>query len=259
MFGGYPSFVRIPRALAAGRSAAWALRAAGAAAAVLGPARRRAQWRHLLRDPADPAEVYRAQRGLFMPEEAEALAGPRLLGSLPALQEEGRERDRQRLAPLGAERPHAAVARMETVHYLSAQLLRDIDVMSMAHSLEVRVPFADPGVLAATWPAAGRRPGLLRGKRILHRGLRLPLPPAAVRGPKRGFTLPFERWMRGELREPLREGIEALCRDGWVDADAAGRVRRAWERGKVHWSRPWALGILGLFLEGAGRPEEPQA
>ena len=65
--------------------------------------------------------------------------------------------EQTRLAPAGPERDAAAIARMETRMYLQSQLLRDLDVMSMAHGLEVRVPFVDHELVAAVWPDLGRR------------------------------------------------------------------------------------------------------
>jgi Asparagine synthase. len=50
------------------------------------------------------------------------------------------------------------VARLETRVYLGSQLLRDLDAMSMAHSLEVRVPFVDHELLGEVWPDLGSIP-----------------------------------------------------------------------------------------------------
>ena len=91
----------------------------------------------------------------------------------------------------------------------------------------------------------------MRGKRLLHETLALPLPAAVVSSPKRGFTLPFAVWLRGPLAAPTREGIDALVRQQWVDGAAASRVWSEWEHGQAHWSRVWGLGMLGRFLEQA--------
>jgi asparagine synthase (glutamine-hydrolysing) len=140
------------------------------------------------------------------------------------------------------------VARLETRVYLGSQLLRDLDAMSMAHSLEVRVPFVDHELLGEVWPDLGQYPGLMRNKRLLHETLVLALPHAAVNRPKQGFTLPFARWMRGELEPFVRSGMAFLARSGWIAEGAADDTWNAWQRGAMHWSRPWALGVLGEFL-----------
>src|SRR5947208_16771462 len=93
------------------------------------------------------------------------------------------------LFDVGAATTEGAVARLATRVYLGSQLLRDLDVMSMAHALEVRVPFVDHVLLDAVWPDLGVHPSLMRNKRLLHETLARPLPPAAVERPKQTFTL----------------------------------------------------------------------
>jgi asparagine synthase (glutamine-hydrolysing) len=251
MFGGYSSFRRIPAGLALGRALGPLMRVTGVAARAL-PAWRAAKWRHFVAAPR-ARTGYRALRGLFMPEELTALAGPALrdrdtwdeaLCGLAAA-------ERRIFEPAGAETALASVARMETRAFLCAQLLRDIDVMSMAHGLEVRTPFVDHQLQQTVWPSLGAHPHLARGKRLLHETLGTSLPPEVVSSPKRGFTLPFAVWLRGPLRELTREGIDALVAHQWVDAQAAERVWAEWDRGQAHWSRVWGLGILGRFLERA--------
>ena len=145
----------------------------------------------------------------------------------------------------------ASVARLETRLYMGSQLLRDIDAMSMAHSLEVRVPFVDHELLGAVWPAVGRHRRLLRNKRLLCQALPQQLPDEIVSRPKQGFLLPFESWLKSDLAEPVRSGAQALSDDGWIAPGAADRIWRAWRAGRSHWSRPWALGVLGRFLRSA--------
>ena len=135
--------------------------------------------------------------------------------------------------------------------YLGSQLLRDLDVMSMAHGLEVRVPFVDHELAARVWPALAAYPDLMHGKRLLHETLERPLPAAIVDHPKQGFTLPFARWMRGELAPVVHDGLRRLAARGWITAEAPSRVWQAWTSGEAHWSRPWGLAILGHFLDGA--------
>jgi asparagine synthase (glutamine-hydrolysing) len=69
--------------------------------------------------------------------------------------------------------------------------------------------------------------------------------------PKQGFTLPFADWMRGDLREAVRDGLDTLARSGWVERAAPAAVWTAFERGQAHWSRAWGLGMLGRFLADA--------
>jgi len=101
------------------------------------------------------------------------------------------------------------------------------------------------------WPQLGGHPSLLRGKRLLHETLERPLPQAVVGQPKQGFTLPFARWMRGDLAPVVHDGLRRLAACGWIAPDAPARVWQAWTSGRAHWSRPWGLAILGHFLDGA--------
>jgi asparagine synthase (glutamine-hydrolysing) len=88
----------------------------------------------------------------------------------------------------------------------------------------------------------------MRNKRLLHETLRHRLPHGAVNRPKQGFTLPFATWMGGELQPFVRDGIAYLEDQQWIARGAGVAVWDAWTRGAAHWSRPWALGVLGQFL-----------
>src|SRR5262249_6796306 len=102
--------------------------------------------------------------------------------------------------------------------------------------------------LAAVWPGLGAFPRLMRNKRVLHETLARPLPRDAVDRPKQGFTLPFATWLDGELQPFVRDGLVYLEQERWIAARARTGVWDAWKRGGAHWSRPWALGVLGQFL-----------
>jgi asparagine synthase (glutamine-hydrolysing) len=247
LFGGYRTFTRLPSAVRVKRAAGFAAPAIGRVAAALLPERLTARWQQFVASNGNIDGAYRTQRGLYMPRELELVAGNAL-------------RDRwasatTRVADAEAALFHGAsstlegdVARLETRAYLGAQLLRDTDVMSMAHGLEVRVPFVDHELLDVVWPDLGAFPALMRNKRLLHETLTQPLPPAAVNRPKQGFTLPFATWMRGDLQPFVRDGIGYLEAQQWIAAGAGTVAWDAWTRGAAHWSRPWALGVLGQFL-----------
>ncbi len=250
MFGGYPSFRRIPSALRATKWLAPVLPVTVLAASAMSDWRAR-KWQHFAGMP-DVVSAYRAVRGHFMPEEWPALIGPAFDGDAGRAAFETLERVEARMFRASeGETPMATVARMETSGYLQGQLLRDIDVVSMAHGLEVRVPFVDHRLLAAVWPAAGRHPHVLDGKRLLHESLLRPLPQDVATRRKRGFTLPFDEWMRGGLRDVARQGLQSAVSLGWVNARAAADVWNDWERGRAHWSRAWGLSVLGQFLQEA--------
>jgi len=159
-------------------------------------------------------------------------------------------RDLTRLDELAAGTSIERVTALATRGYLTNQLLRDIDAVSMAHALEVRVPFVDHRLAESIWPSLGHYPDLLHGKHLLQRSVPRRSHEIAA-GPKRGFTLPFDSWMRGGLRETALRGVESTVALGWVNARAAATVWSDWERGRAHWSRAWSLSVLGQFLREA--------
>jgi asparagine synthase (glutamine-hydrolysing) len=251
LFAGYPSFTRIPRAMSIKRGAGPLWPAVSAAGRLVVPPRLQSRWDHFAATNGSLIEAYRVQRGLFLPAEIDRLAGPALRATLTAAREQLDDTERKSMLPVGAEMPAAAIARLESRLYLRSQLLRDIDAMGMAHGLEVRTPFVDHRLLAAVWPALGARPSWQRHKRLLVESLSRPLPPAVTGAPKQGFTLPFADWMRADLAPLVDDGLNAAEASGWIARGAAQEFCRQWQRGSLHWSRPWGIAVLGHFLTGA--------
>src|SRR3989442_2655593 len=252
LFGGYPSFRRLPRAMAIARRAGWLLPAVAPLLAIALPARLRPRWRRFAVSNGGLGEAYRAQRGFLLPEEVDAIAGPALRDDEAAWRDAVAEVgivEHSLFSSSGAEMREASVARLETRLYLCSQLLRDIDVMGMAHGLEIRVPFVDHELLAAVWPELGSHRSLLGQKRLLFSTLDRPLPDEIVGRSKQGFTLPFARWIAGELEPFVRDGMRQLAAQQWITPEVPDRVWGAWKSGTVHWTRPWGLSVLGHFLK----------
>lgn len=148
--------------------------------------------------------------------------------------------------------------------YLCNQLLRDIDAVSMAHSLEVRVPFLDPRLaeLALALPDSSKLgpgdpaapAGSYQGsgtKRILIDIGRDLLPAGFAARPKRGFGLPLGAWLRGPLRDTMLDLLspETVASRGLLDPDAVRQVVDGFLDGRLHWGRPWCLMILELWYK----------
>jgi asparagine synthase (glutamine-hydrolysing) len=138
--------------------------------------------------------------------------------------------------------------------YMHDVLLRDTDQMSMAHALEVRVPLLDHKLVEYVMgtPDAHKRPNGAP-KSLLVSSLDGMLPHDVVHRPKRGFTLPFADWMRGDLRNFCEERLHSR-RIGSRGVFDAGEVKNLWRsfingyRG-VSWSRIWILVALEEWLE----------
>ena len=99
--------------------------------------------------------------------------------------------------------------------YLPLDILTKVDRMSMAHSLEVRVPLLDHKLVefAATIPPELNLNGS-SGKQLFKKGMRGILPDEVIDRPKRGFAVPLATWFRGELEGFARDLLlSRRCRE----------------------------------------------
>jgi asparagine synthase (glutamine-hydrolysing) len=210
LLGSYPSFRDVPRlhrlarrlgpiGALPGAAGGWA-----AAARLLAPSR--PKLRGILRHGRSLAGAYLLRRGLFLPAELPGLLGrERAAEALAAYDPEAAAAGLVGPAPQAD--PWAAVQAMESGLYLRNQLLRDADWASMAHSLEVRVPFVDArlraALSAAAWAEARKR-----GKAAVLRRVAPELPAKLFARPKTGFYVPVMDWI-GDAR-PARSGRRDL-------------------------------------------------
>ena len=151
---------------------------------------------------------------------------------------------------------------LDTRVYMIHQLLRDSDATSMAHSLELRVPFVDLALvdfsrscadeykLRADGGSSNRYYGS-GSKRVLIHALRDLLPLSISNRQKKGFSLPYEHWMRGALA-PLVEDTcshESIVRRGLVDPKIVATVRKNAAAGipGSYYPGLWTLMILELW------------
>jgi asparagine synthase (glutamine-hydrolysing) len=146
----------------------------------------------------------------------------------------------------------AAVSWLELRSYMLNTLLRDTDCMSMTHSLEVRVPFLDHRLveLALGLPQQQKQRGRTP-KSLLIQALNGLLPEKVTQGPKRTFTLPWEKWLRGPLQSRVEEGLSGWSPhlDPWIRKKSAQDVWRDFLAGRTSWSRPWSLYVLNEWTK----------
>ena len=149
--------------------------------------------------------------------------------------------------------PINRISYLEARCYMQNTLLRDADFMSMAHGLELRVPLLDRKLaeflfsLPGSWKVDDHTP-----KPLLVAATGGTLPDAVVRRAKRGFTLPFEHWLRDDMRSEIEKTLFAAPGGPLGDVLRPDAVRNVWNRflaGKTSWSRPWALYVLQRWCE----------
>ncbi|HXM68269.1 MAG TPA: asparagine synthase (glutamine-hydrolyzing) [Candidatus Acidoferrum sp.] len=254
IFAGYETFTAVPRM----ERVAWY-------ASTVNPALRRklAAWTSLATLKRGPrmekmAALIAGDRGIPHPYAlARTLFMPRLLRQL-SLAGDGRSAE-------SAMRPLADIAKsaarfdpfnrnsyFELRHYMTNTLLRDSDFMSMAHGLELRVPFIDHKLVEFLF----RIPGALKLKSgapkwLLTEALQGALPQQAVQRPKRGFTFPFDLWLKKEMRHDIEDSLldsTASLIDG-VDRKFVVKVWKDFLAGRTTWSRPWSLYVLKQWVD----------
>ncbi len=205
LFGGYPSFRKIPQLL-------WIHRANS----LVGPTvvrwlersgqQHRQRLAAFLRGPATPAAAHQCLRGLFAPREVAALlqhwgmpaTEPDDFDGSPGVFGSGAQPSSEPFPKIAD-----SIAWLESSRYMGQQLLRDSDTYSMAHGLELRLPLVDAHLFRelAGLPSGIR---LAEGKRLLRRAMP-ELHGVLPQQPKRGFALPFRLWFDQD-GSPIKPG-----------------------------------------------------
>lgn len=225
LFGGYPSFQKVPQIARTGRM----LRRIPGLAPLIGttmehclPSLPMRRLGGMLQQQPSLANAYTAFRGIFSHHAARRLTAAYC--SIEAADVP---------APPTFEVPDAdprdQVSACELSRYMRNQLLKDSDVMSMAHGLELRVPFVDRMLFerVAAVPADTR---LQSGKRLLTQAVP-EVPEWVANAPKRGFLFPYQKWLSAEW--------------GTAFKDAAKRTGES----NPAWYQRWCVFMLDRWLE----------
>lgn len=256
IFAGYSSFRTVPRmeklaepwrhvpAIARSLSA-------NIFAAITAPGDQNRKLKSLVHDRGRGSHPYFLTRMLFTPEMQNELLGTANIdcGAFSCAERPLTEAvcRAQSLDPVNR------VSYLEARCYMLNTLLRDADCMSMAHGLEVRVPLIDHQLvrrvlaLPGSWKLEKRTP-----KPLLVHALRGGLPDEIIHRPKRGFTMPFEHWLRDALRPVMEKSLRKIG-DGALGAliseQGAWRVWEEFLEGRTSWSRPWSLYVLQRWCQ----------
>lgn len=135
--------------------------------------------------------------------------------------------------------------------YTRNMLLKDTDQMSMASSLEVRVPFFDNDLVSYALNVADQHKYPHTPKQLLVESLGDLLPAEIVNRPKMGFTLPWDSWLRNELNDFCFLHIQALADRHLFNNDA---LMKLWywflsRKNNVLWSHIWMFVVLEYWLQ----------
>ena len=217
LLAGYPSFHQVPRLTRLVARYARSRPVNVAVRRLLAPLlgeRVSPKYAGILEYGGDTAGAYLLRRALYMPWEL-----PRLLGTEDARQalDELDLLGRLQASIQGLGTDRGRLMALEMGWYMSGQLLKDTDWASMAHGLEVRVPFVDRDLFRALAPIqVGPAP---LGKVALLACPAAGLPVPLQRRPKTGFTTPVREWAQALLGAP--QGSRGLR--GWAQVMATPR------------------------------------
>ena len=200
-------------------------------------------------DPAALPDPYYFTRLLFAPERVAAA-----LGSSPEQWSSTSwagwlAANAAIAAPLD---PFTQISWLELRSYMTSTLLRDTDSMSMASSLEVRVPYLDLPLVryVLSLPESAKRDAA-QPKSLLIAALGDLLPREIVAQKKRTFTFPWEAWLRGSLGVRVQQGLDewSPALEPHLSAQFARDVWKEFQAGRTTWSRPWSLYVLNEWVK----------
>jgi asparagine synthase (glutamine-hydrolysing) len=259
LFGGYRSFADVPRlmrlsSLTGGLPTRFfdpiahtALRLMLPKRGAVPPQTRWAKLPAMLRHRQDLLALYQISYALFLEDiQMQLLSGQGTadLGLPTAMQ----KRLREEIDPLIGE-PLKAISALEQRMFLGERLLRDTDSVSMASSLEIRVPLVDTLLIeSVSRIPTSKRYFPLGKKSILRRAGLNGLPTELFDRPKSGFVLPYNRWLRSRMVARM----DAALRDHkllllvGLNPRVVGSIWQAFLDGApgLYWSRVWALYVL---------------
>ena len=139
----------------------------------------------------------------------------------------------------------------ELLGYTQSVLLKDTDQFSMASALEVREPFFDYLLVEYVLQIPDKIKFPKYPKSLLVESIAPLLPDEIVHRKKKGFVLPWEHWMRNELRSLCEESIGHLEDRGIFQPGKLSSKWRSFLAGEkgVRWSELWHLIVLSEWLE----------
>lgn len=143
------------------------------------------------------------------------------------------------------------VSVLEMKSYMQNVLLRDTDQFSMAVALEVRVPFLDYQLVEYALSVNDEFKFPSTPKKLLTDSLKGMLPEDIVNRPKMGFTLPWEHWIKNELKSFCEKNMMSLSQRKYADEVVLMDLWNQFLQGntRITWSRIWHLVVLENWIQ----------
>ena len=255
LFAGYNSFSLVPRLNKIKKilnSLPTSLRKqlSNLASRLMPPSDKSAKLIHFIKGQYNGAHVYFLFRSLFCEQELGSLFSDPLI--LKKEITKNLNRTQELIDSHSGLSPVDLVSYLEMTHYMSTTLLRDTDMMSMAHGLEIRVPLLDHKLVELMFSIPSNmkiKQGTL--KPLLVNSLTRKLPEFIVRRKKMGFTLPFEVWMRGKMRSEIESVLLSPSEklSDFISQDGVQKIWNNFLKKRCSWSRPWSLYVLKKWVD----------
>lgn len=182
----------------------------------------------------NPLEQYLFSRGIFVPSDIAKMLDMPVEKVWNIISQNGYDELRQ-------SNPGNTVSMLEQNVYMQNQLLRDSDIYSMWHSIELRVPFLDVDVIKLAHsidPAV--KFGLQQKKYLLIQAFLNELPEHVWNRPKMGFTFPFQNWFKDSHYLQQAEAT----------SPELAYSRQDFAKGKMNWARYWSKVVSANFANG---------
>ena len=255
LFAGYNSFSLVPqlnkiKKILSSLPAGLRKQLTNLVSILMRPSDKNTKLNHLIKGQYNGAHVYFLFRSLFCEQELGNLFSDPLI--LKKEMTKNLISTQELIDSRSGLSPVDLVSYLEMTHYMTTTLLRDTDMMSMAHGLEIRVPLLDHKLVELMFSIPSNMK-IKQGtpKPLLVNSLTRKLPEAIVRRKKMGFTFPFEVWMRGEMRLEIESVL--LSPSGKLpDFISHDGVRKIWSDfidKRCSWSRPWSLYVLKKWID----------
>jgi asparagine synthase (glutamine-hydrolysing) len=213
---------------------------------------RQAKWKGILGvDSADIADIYPVLRQIQNPATLK-----RLLTSYADLAGSHTLEDQLKgnQDAIEAMDPLSQVSIADYLGYTQSVLLKDADQMSMAVSLEIREPFFDHDLVEYVLNVPDEIKQPVYPKKLLIDSLPGLLPDEIVFRKKQGFVLPYDIWLRTELRSFCSVAMKSLASRGYFSEKA---LMNYWDdylnrRSNIRWTDVWIFIVLEHWLDKNG-------